>query len=843
MALDSSRAILGVARSIGDEPFLISQLVRIAEVSAALATIERVLAQGVASDAALERVQRGAGDGGENELHAPRPPGRGAGTFDMFAKFRSGEISAAQLGGGPTSMAFGMLVRVGSLSTNASAMMLERLNRAVAISRVPLRDQQPLWKEWDDGAAGPGGILDFSGTIVRMTMPAIRACADADLRMHALLGAGIATIAAERHRLAVGRWPERVEDLKPSYLASLPEDPYGTGFVKIVRRGDGPTVYVIGSDRFDNRGNTSTSRGRPVVGPDLGYRLFDVDHRRRSPPELPADVFANEDPGRLDFFGRGDDAARRRSPSRSEPQAQSHSPGTFPAGNPDTNLIVPPGDPAVETTWNRGPLPTASYRPRPRVGPIGWGLSPTSSGPRRQLPAPPRHRRGRPGRPELAARRPGERTGSPSRPRRTPRSGPRPWSACCPAAGSIAFRAGPVGIGGDAGRPRPLWRHRRLEPDVPSRPSWRISSARRWPTRGERAAAARRLANMGEGYFPLKYSNIWISTLLPHIQESRNVARLLQLDATAAEAGDADGALESCRATLGVGPFDRRRADRHLASWSAWPTITWPSSRPNASSRGGSLPRPRWQPPATSPAKRPSHSSSTASAASRRDVRPDREARQRRDPSGGPPWADGTSADAYLQIPMHVGVFNRHNQAVLLDFMNRGVAICRRPGRRAAAGSWAEWQRATQPGGGLDQYISILAHSLKTDLKAAADTQLRTVARLRAARVAIAIERFRLANRRWPDRLDELVPRFPRLRPGRSLLGRAIPPGGPRRKTGRLRRRTRRDRRWRQARSGPNETGGGSGRRVRLIEAGDRRRSAPELPKDVFSRESTRSGP
>ena len=54
-ALDSCRAMLGAGRSIGDEPFLISGLVRFALGSLALQSARRVIGQGEPSDAALTR--------------------------------------------------------------------------------------------------------------------------------------------------------------------------------------------------------------------------------------------------------------------------------------------------------------------------------------------------------------------------------------------------------------------------------------------------------------------------------------------------------------------------------------------------------------------------------------------------------------------------------------------------------------------------------------------------------------------------------------------------------------------------------------------------------------------
>ena len=51
-ALESCRAVFCVGRSIGDEPFLISQLVRVAIGGVALNSIRRALAQGEPSEQA-----------------------------------------------------------------------------------------------------------------------------------------------------------------------------------------------------------------------------------------------------------------------------------------------------------------------------------------------------------------------------------------------------------------------------------------------------------------------------------------------------------------------------------------------------------------------------------------------------------------------------------------------------------------------------------------------------------------------------------------------------------------------------------------------------------------------
>jgi hypothetical protein len=67
-------------------------------------------------------------------------------------------------------------------------------------------------------------------------------------------------------------------------------------------------------------------------------------------------------------------------------------------------------------------------------------------------------------------------------------------------------------------------------------------------------APARRLAEMPRGRYAVTWSADAVGTLMPHLEERREVARLLRLDAVLrAHDGDVDGALDSCRAVLNVG--------------------------------------------------------------------------------------------------------------------------------------------------------------------------------------------------------------------------------------------------------------------------------------------------
>ena len=156
-ALASARAILGVARSIGDEPMLISQLVRMAVEAVAVDVIQTALARGQASEAALAATQAALADEAAQPLllHAMR--GERAMNYDLTGKVASGEIDADALGGGKTAPPPAARKPIPAMLED-QAICLHLLTRAVEIAKKPLPDQLDLWDSWEPrlrAAEGP----------------------------------------------------------------------------------------------------------------------------------------------------------------------------------------------------------------------------------------------------------------------------------------------------------------------------------------------------------------------------------------------------------------------------------------------------------------------------------------------------------------------------------------------------------------------------------------------------------------------------------------------------------------------------------------------------------------
>ncbi len=299
-ALTSCRAILNAGRSLGDEPLLISQLVRMACRAVAVSQIQRTLAQGEPADAALRQVQQ------LLEKEEPEPlllfgiRGERAGIDRLMTAIQSGQISGGQMtqmmgmsngfGDNLAPMEF-LAARLPGFIPSQRAALLRHLNQAVEIAKLP--PEQQLHEI---------GNLDANtkqqAVLVRLLAPALSKVAAAGVRSRVELRCAIAALAAERYRRDKGRWPDKLEALREAdYLTQFPVDLYDGKPLRFRRLDDGLLIYSVGPDGEDNGG--LIDREKPYSpGTDMGFRLWDMPRRRQPPaPPKPPDNGAPAEPG------------------------------------------------------------------------------------------------------------------------------------------------------------------------------------------------------------------------------------------------------------------------------------------------------------------------------------------------------------------------------------------------------------------------------------------------------------------------------------------------------------------------------------------------------------------
>jgi len=222
--LRAARAELLIARSIGDEPFLISQLIRMACARMAMQSALQVLAWRKPKEGLAELQQELLAEAEFNGLLAGLRGERGI-VDATFEGLRSGKFPLNKLGGdtdaggGPGGAISFQLYR--GLLPGDQAKSLELLTAAVRAAQLPPHERLAALNAIP---IPPGPPDEFRYLMTRLLVPAWLKVADAGIRNRAdLLSASVA-IACERYRLANKRWPDSLEAIPKSILPEIPTD-------------------------------------------------------------------------------------------------------------------------------------------------------------------------------------------------------------------------------------------------------------------------------------------------------------------------------------------------------------------------------------------------------------------------------------------------------------------------------------------------------------------------------------------------------------------------------------------------------------------------------------------
>jgi hypothetical protein len=283
-ALVTARRIVIAGRSIGDEPGVISQLVRIANHAIAAQVIERVLAQGQPSAEALAQTQSLLVEDAAEPLMLYAFRGERALLHRLIEGLKSGDVTLD----GP---AVGWRDRVANLSLAHAARrthpeVLRTLNEAVAIARrEPEEWALPLTELADRLDQKARDRTATGNALIGLVISSYDRLAAAFRRDRAILRNMIVALALERYRRDNGRWPQELKALVPAYLPTVPRDAFDGKDVRYRTLPDGVLVYSVGPDGEDN-GGALNRKNVLAAGTDLGFRLWDADQRRQPPAEV-----------------------------------------------------------------------------------------------------------------------------------------------------------------------------------------------------------------------------------------------------------------------------------------------------------------------------------------------------------------------------------------------------------------------------------------------------------------------------------------------------------------------------------------------------------------------------
>ena len=280
-ALEATRGILVAGRSVGDEPLMISQLIRMACTTIALRTLERVLAQGEPSAAELKTMQELLEAEAAEPLLLYAARGERAGMHQLMTGLRSRAISPSAIGGSPGFQTAFHLAGP-TLAQSSHARMLRLLDEEVRIARLPPEQQAEPERALEKKVKQARANYDV---LIGLLMPAFQKVTEASRRDQAWLRCAIAALAVERYRKEHRTWPITLEALVPEYLRAAPIDPYDAQPLRYKHLADGAIVYSVGPDGEDN-GGACNRISYLAKGTDYPFRLWDVDRRRQPAAEL-----------------------------------------------------------------------------------------------------------------------------------------------------------------------------------------------------------------------------------------------------------------------------------------------------------------------------------------------------------------------------------------------------------------------------------------------------------------------------------------------------------------------------------------------------------------------------
>jgi hypothetical protein len=287
-ALKSTRALLNAGRSIGDEPTLHSQVIRVSVHLLAAQALERILAHGQPTDGALKETQVLFEDEGAQPLLLRAARACRAGREDLLDILQESRANLDFLDevsdDGGNSLADLVTLFFSNPGTNQPSLvrgihawLLNYLTEFVEIARLP-QDQQ---------AARLQTLLSSIQTCPkagRALIPTVGKIVEAFNNSQAFMRCSAAAMAIERFRQTKGAWPEDLNALVPAYLAAVPIDPHDGKRVCYRKYPEGVVVYSVGADSEDNGGNFETLNTYRA-GTDLGIRLWDPAKRTAAKPQ------------------------------------------------------------------------------------------------------------------------------------------------------------------------------------------------------------------------------------------------------------------------------------------------------------------------------------------------------------------------------------------------------------------------------------------------------------------------------------------------------------------------------------------------------------------------------
>jgi hypothetical protein len=280
-------ALVNAGETVGEEPTLISQLVRMAVHNIAVSCMERAVAQGGTKSKTLAAARARFARLAQDNLFIVGVRGERAGFHHLLNNALDGNVYLADLGAKKDQDKANLFDRIaqpfaGNKIREANIYLLRQFTRAIAAAKLPDVERQKALLDLDMEMK-TAGVMGDAPKLALLLFPAVRKVDAADLGRRALLGCACVALAAEQYRLTYKRWPESVEQLvKAGLLVEPPLDPFDGQPLRWRPTPDGLVIYSVGvTGKYDG---TALDEGARPGTERSEFRLWNPDRRGQPAP-------------------------------------------------------------------------------------------------------------------------------------------------------------------------------------------------------------------------------------------------------------------------------------------------------------------------------------------------------------------------------------------------------------------------------------------------------------------------------------------------------------------------------------------------------------------------------
>ena len=258
LAIRSAISSFGIAHSLANEPGIVSQLLHAGCQSLAATTIEYCINRIELTDEQLVEL-----------IECVRNAERNSDMSCAFIGDRCMGISFFKAPGSVDPVLFGSiptrpileLYKAAGMVDADTIIYLDLMDKYIKAAQLPLHKYLGAVKaiETERKSTSQAHIL------LHIIVPAFSTIATIEIRNFASLRTARTALAVQRYRLATGKLPDALIDLVPTYLDTVPTDPFDGKDLRYEKLGVGFVVYSVDQDLHDD-GGTEKPAGKKSKG-------------------------------------------------------------------------------------------------------------------------------------------------------------------------------------------------------------------------------------------------------------------------------------------------------------------------------------------------------------------------------------------------------------------------------------------------------------------------------------------------------------------------------------------------------------------------------------------------